>query len=178
MRISLPSGSPRVAASAWVAADANLIGPVTIGEDASVWFGVTVRADGDRIDIGERSNVQDGAVLHTDPGHPLELGRDVSVGHRAVLHGCVIGDGVLVGMGAVVLNGARVGAGALVGAGAVVLEGTEVAPGAVVVGVPGRVRDGAPGQRVANEANAAAYVRLAAGMRTATGDGEGKACAP
>ena len=168
MRVALPSGSPLVASSAWVAPDANLVGPVRLGDEASVWFGATLRADGDRIDVGARSNIQDGVVLHTDPGHPLEVGRDVSVGHRAVLHGWTVGDGVLVGVGAIVLNGARIGAGALVAAGAVVLEGTVVPPGSVVVGVPGRVREGAPGQREANDANAASYVRLAAAMRAAS----------
>jgi len=105
-----------------------------------VWFGAVLRADGDSIEVQAGSNIQDGSVLHTDPGFPLTVGRNVSVGHGAVLHGCVIGDDVLVGMRATVLNGARIGAGTLVAAGAVVLEGTDVPPRSLVAGVPAKVR--------------------------------------
>ena len=131
---------PQVDPSAWVAPGAVLVGDVTLGRHASVWYGTVVRGDGDAIRIGARSNIQDGCVLHTDPGLVLEVGEDVSVGHRAVLHGCVVEDGVLVGMGAVVMNGARIGAGSLVAAGALVTEGTQVPPRSLVVGSPAKVR--------------------------------------
>lgn len=131
---------PEVADDAWVAPGAVLVGAVRVAAEASVWFATVVRADTERIEIGPGSNVQDGCVLHADPGRPLTIGAGVSVGHRAVVHGCTIGDDVLVGMGAVVLNGAVVGAGSLLAAGTVVLEGAEIPPGSLVTGVPGKVR--------------------------------------
>ncbi|XVX20792.1 gamma carbonic anhydrase family protein [Actinomycetota bacterium] len=153
--------SPSVAESAWCADDADLIGQVTLDEEASVWFTSVLRADGDAITIGARSNIQDGCVLHTDPGRPLSVGADVSVGHRAVLHGCTIGDQVLVGMGAIVLNGASVGSGSLIAAGTVILEGTEIPPGSLVAGVPGKVRRETTEEERAHIAlNAAHYVEL------------------
>ncbi|MCE1177982.1 MAG: gamma carbonic anhydrase family protein [Micrococcales bacterium] len=153
--------SPSIAESAWCADDADLIGQVTLGEESSVWFTSVLRADGDAITIGARSNIQDGCVLHTDPGRPLRVGDDVSVGHRAVLHGCTIGDRVLVGMGAIVLNGATVGAGSLIAAGTVILEGTEIPPGSLVAGVPGKVRRETTEQEQGHIAlNAAHYVQL------------------
>ena len=139
-RISLPLGRPRVAAEAWVAPGAVLAGAVTIGPQASVWYAVVIRADTETVDIGARTNVQDGTVIHADPGFPARLGEGVSIGHRAVLHGCTVDDDVLIGMGAVVMNGARIGSGSLVAAGAVVLEGTEIPPGSLVAGVPAKVR--------------------------------------
>jgi carbonic anhydrase/acetyltransferase-like protein (isoleucine patch superfamily) len=129
-----------VAADAWVAPNATLVGAVTLRAEASVWYGAVLRGDGDSIEVGEGSNVQDGCVLHADPGYPVRVGRGVSIGHNAVVHGCTVEDGSLVGMGAVVLNGARVGAGSLVAAGTVVLAGTDVPPGSLVAGVPGKVR--------------------------------------
>ncbi|MFI7278032.1 gamma carbonic anhydrase family protein [Streptomyces sp. NPDC049879] len=132
--------SPRLAPSAWIAPGVTLVGDVTLGPRASVWYGTVVRADLERIEIGAGSNVQDGCVLHADPGRPAVLGAEVSVGHRAVVHGCTVGDGALVGMGAVLLNGCRIGAGSLVAAGTVVLEDTEVPPGSLIAGVPGKVR--------------------------------------
>jgi carbonic anhydrase/acetyltransferase-like protein (isoleucine patch superfamily) len=139
-RVRFGGHLPRVDDSAFVADDATLVGRATIGAEASVWYGAVIRADGDAITLGARSNIQDGCVLHADPGFPLSVGTGVSVGHRAVLHGCTIEDDVLVGMGAVVLNGAVVGSGSLVAAGAVILEGTVIPPGSLVAGVPGKVR--------------------------------------
>lgn len=131
---------PRVDPSAWIAPGAVLVGDVTVGPRASVWYTTVVRGDGDAIRIGARTNVQDGCVLHTDPGLVLDVGADVSVGHRAVLHGCVVEDTVLIGMGAIVMNGARIGTGSLVAAGALVTEGTQIPPRSLVVGSPAKVR--------------------------------------
>jgi len=123
----------------FIAENATVRGDVLLGEYVSIWFGAVVRADKDRIIIGDRSNVQDNAVLHTSAGHPLHIGDDVSVGHGAILHGCTIADRVLVGMGAIVLNGARIGEDSLLGAGTVVTEGVEIPRGSVVVGIPGKI---------------------------------------
>ena len=140
MRMSLGDVSPQVDPSAWIAPGAVLAGDVTVGPEASVWYTTVVRGDGDAIVIGARSNLQDGCVLHTDPGFRLVVGEGVSVGHRAVLHGCVIEDEVLVGMGAIVMNGARIGAGSMVAAGALVTEGVQVPPRSLVIGAPAKVR--------------------------------------
>jgi carbonic anhydrase/acetyltransferase-like protein (isoleucine patch superfamily) len=140
VQIPYADQTPDIAPDAWAAPNATLVGAVTLASEASVWFGAVLRADGDSITIGAGSNVQDGCVLHADPGFPLRVGAGVSIGHNAVVHGCVVEDGALVGMGAVVLNGARVGAGSLVAAGTVVLEGTDVPPRSLVAGVPGKVR--------------------------------------
>lgn len=113
---------------------------MTLAEEASVWYGSVIRADGDAISIGRYSNIQDGCVLHADPGVPVSLGEHVSVGHKAVLHGCTIADNVLIGMSATVLNGAKIGSGSLIAAGAVILEGSEIPPNSLVAGVPGKVR--------------------------------------
>ena len=123
----------------WVADNAVVIGDVVLREGASVWFGAVLRGDNEPIVIGEHSNVQDGAVLHTDMGAPLTLGRDVTIGHQAMLHGCTIGDGTLIGMGATVLNGARIGKGCLIGACALITEGKEIPDGSLVMGAPGKV---------------------------------------
>ncbi|MEO0620513.1 MAG: gamma carbonic anhydrase family protein, partial [Pseudomonadota bacterium] len=123
----------------WVAPSASVIGRVRLGEDASVWFQATLRGDNELIDIGARSNVQDGSVLHTDKGFPLALGSGCTVGHSAILHGCTVGDRALIGMGATVLNGATIGDGAVIGAHALIPEGKDVPPGALVVGTPGKV---------------------------------------
>lgn len=128
--------APRVAATAWVADSAQVIGNVVLGEDASVWFGTVVRGDADRITIGAGSNIQDASVLHADEGQPLLIGERVTVGHQAVLHGCTIGDGSLIGIGAVVLNGAKIGKNCLVGAGALVTEGKEFPDGSLIIGAP------------------------------------------
>jgi carbonic anhydrase/acetyltransferase-like protein (isoleucine patch superfamily) len=123
----------------WVADNAIVLGKVTIEEDVSVWFGSVIRGDNDLITIGARSNVQDGCVLHTDPGFPLVMGPEVTVGHMAMLHGCKIGRGALIGIGAVVLNGAKIGEDCMIGAGAVIPEGKEIPPRSVVLGAPGKV---------------------------------------
>lgn len=130
---------PEIADSAWVADSAQVIGRVTLGEHASVWFGVVARGDSDLIQIGARSNIQDGSVLHADEGVPLHIGENVSVGHKVMLHGCSVGDGSLIGIGAVVLNGAKIGRNCLVGAGALVTEGKEFADGSMILGSPARV---------------------------------------
>jgi carbonic anhydrase/acetyltransferase-like protein (isoleucine patch superfamily) len=131
--------APRVAASAWVADNAQVMGDVEVGEGASVWFGVTVRGDTDTITIGAGSNVQDGSVLHADEGMPLRIGANVTVGHQVMLHGCTIGDESLIGIGAIVLNGAKVGKHCLVGAGSLVTEGKEFPDGSMIFGSPAKV---------------------------------------
>ncbi len=123
----------------WVADSAVVLGKVTIGEEASVWFNTVVRGDNEPIMIGARSNVQDGCVLHTDPGFPLSIGDEATIGHMAMLHGCSIGRGALIGIGAIVLNGARIGEECLIGAGALIPEGKEIPPRSVVFGSPGKV---------------------------------------
>lgn len=158
--------SPQVHPDALVLPSATIVGDVTLAARASVWFGAVVRGDCERIEVGEESNVQDGAVIHADPGLPTLLGSRVTVGHRAVVHGARVGDRVLVGMGALILNGAVVGDGALIGAGAVVPEGTRIPPGALVLGVPARVgRDVTPAERERAEHGADHYLELAAEYR-------------
>jgi carbonic anhydrase/acetyltransferase-like protein (isoleucine patch superfamily) len=131
--------APEIDASAYVAESANLIGKVTLEANASVWFGATLRGDNERITIGANSNVQEGTVMHTDMGYPLVLGKNVTVGHQAMLHGCTIGDGTLVGIQAVVLNGAKIGKGCLIGAGALVTEGKEFPDRSLILGSPAKV---------------------------------------
>lgn len=137
---SLDGVSPTLPASGrfFVAENAVVVGDVVIEEDASVWFGSTLRGDNERITIGARSNVQDGCVMHTDPGFPLVIGSDCTIGHAAIVHGCTIGAGSLVGMGATILNGAKIGNSCLVGAGALVTEGKEFPDFSMIVGAPAR----------------------------------------
>jgi carbonic anhydrase/acetyltransferase-like protein (isoleucine patch superfamily) len=123
----------------FIAPGAIVLGDVHIGERASVWYNSVIRGDTDRISIGQETNIQDLTMLHADPGIPCIIGSRVTVGHRVILHGCIVEDECLIGMGAVLLNKVRLGRGSVVGAGAVVLEGTEIEPGSLVVGVPGRV---------------------------------------
>jgi carbonic anhydrase/acetyltransferase-like protein (isoleucine patch superfamily) len=150
----------------FIAPDAALIGTVVVNDEASVWFNAVVRGDSDIITLGERTNVQDGAVLHTDPGIPLTLGRNVSVGHTAMLHGCTVGDGSLIGIGAIVLNHAVIGSGTLVGAGAVIPEGKTYPDGVLVLGAPGKiVRELKPEERAELLKNADIYVQRAKGYR-------------
>jgi carbonic anhydrase/acetyltransferase-like protein (isoleucine patch superfamily) len=130
---------PRIAASAWVADSAQVIGNVELDEEASVWFGCVLRGDNEPMRIGARCNVQDGAILHSDPGYPLTLSAGVSIAHQVMLHGCSIGEGTLVGMQAVVLNGARIGKFCLVGAGALVTSGKEFPDGSMILGSPAKV---------------------------------------
>lgn len=162
MLIPFEGAEPQVSEAAWVAGGATLVGRVSIGARSSVWFTTVLRADRDRIVVGEETNLQDGVVVHADPGFPVSVGDRVSVGHGAILHGCTVDDDVLVGMGAVVLNGAHLGEGSLVAAGAVVLEGTRVPPGSMVAGVPAKVRRQLTEEESsAVRSNAAGYVRLA-----------------
>ena len=138
-----------------------LIGRVTIGDEASVWYGAVLRADCDTIAVGERSNVQDGCVVHADTGLPASVGSDVTIGHNATLHGCTVEDLVLIGMGAIVLNGARVGRYSIIAAGTVLPEGQQVPEGVLVTGVPGKVRrDLSDAERAAIKRNAATYMEL------------------
>ena len=130
--------APVVAASAWIADSAQVMGTVELGEDVSIWFGAVVRGDTDQIRIGRGSNIQDGSVLHADAGKPLTVGENVTVGHKVMLHGCTVGDGSLIGIGAVVLNGAKIGRGCIVGAGALVTEGKEFPDGSMVIGSPAK----------------------------------------
>jgi carbonic anhydrase/acetyltransferase-like protein (isoleucine patch superfamily) len=123
----------------WIAHNATVIGSVILENNVSIWFNCVVRADHDTITIGENSQLQDGCVVHVDPGFPVTLGRNVSVGHMAMLHGCTIGDGTLIGIKAVILNGAKIGRNCLIGANALVTEGKEIPDGSLVIGSPGKV---------------------------------------
>jgi carbonic anhydrase/acetyltransferase-like protein (isoleucine patch superfamily) len=135
----LGDAAPDIDPSAYVADSANLIGKVSIEAGASVWFEVTIRGDNERITVGANSNVQEGCVLHTDPGYPLTIGSNVTVGHQAMLHGCTIGDGSLVGIQAVILNGAVIGKNCLVGAGALVTEGKQFPDNSLIIGSPAKM---------------------------------------
>ncbi|MDN2579242.1 gamma carbonic anhydrase family protein [Aquibium sp. ELW1220] len=126
------------AATNWIAPDATLIGRLRIGRDVGIWFGAVLRGDNEPIEIGAGSNVQEHTVMHTDIGFPLTIGKGCTIGHRAMLHGCTIGDNSLIGMGAIVLNGARIGENSLVGAGALVTEGKEFPPNSLIVGSPAK----------------------------------------
>ena len=132
--------APQVDASAWIADSAEVMGNVSLGADASVWFGCVLRGDTERMSVGEGSNIQDLSVLHADLGMPLTIGRHVTVGHKVMLHGCTIGDESLIGIGAVVLNGAKIGKNCLVGAGALITEGKEFPDGSMIIGSPARKR--------------------------------------
>jgi carbonic anhydrase/acetyltransferase-like protein (isoleucine patch superfamily) len=123
----------------WVAETATLIGRVRLKTDASIWFGAVLRGDNEWIELGERSQIQDNATLHTDPGFPLTIGRECVIGHNVILHGCTVGDNSLIGMGAIVLNGARIGKNSLLGAGALVTEGKTFPDNSLIVGAPARV---------------------------------------
>jgi carbonic anhydrase/acetyltransferase-like protein (isoleucine patch superfamily) len=131
--------TPQIAEGAWVAESAEVIGKVELHQDANVWPKVVIRGDNDLIQIGQGSNVQDASVLHTDPGYPLIIGKNVTVGHQVMLHGCQIDDGSLIGIGAVILNGAKIGKHCLVGAGALVTEGKEFPDGSMIIGSPAKV---------------------------------------
>lgn len=131
--------APEIDASAYIADSANIIGKVKIEANASVWFDVTIRGDNELITISENSNVQEGSILHTDPGYPMVIGKNVTVGHQAMLHGCTVGDGSLIGIQAVVLNGAKIGKNCLVGAGALVTEGKEFPDNSLIIGSPAKV---------------------------------------
>lgn len=152
---------PSIHATAWVAENATVIGDVVLGAGVGVFYGAVIRADAAAIAIGADSNVQDGVVLHADPGMPCTVGERVSIGHNAILHGCTVGDDVLIGMGSTVLNGAVIGAGSLIAANALVSEAAVVPPGSMVVGVPGKVRrELSEAERAGVQFNAAAYTQL------------------
>jgi carbonic anhydrase/acetyltransferase-like protein (isoleucine patch superfamily) len=152
--------------SAFIADGAVIRGPVRLHADCSVWFGAVIRGDVEPVSIGARSNVQDLAVIHCDPGYPCQIGEDVTIGHAAVVHGAIVESGALIGIRAVVLNGARIGSGSIIGAGAVVTEGADIPPGSLVVGVPGKViRQTSVEQREHILQNAANYVLSAAKYR-------------
>ena len=140
MLYKLGKDQPIIDGDFFVAENATVLGKVKLCKDSSVWFGATLRGDTELITIGERSNVQDGSVLHTDIGFPLVIGKDVTIGHKVMLHGCTIGDGSLIGINAVVLNGAKIGKGCLIGANTLVTEGMERPDGSLVMGSPGKVK--------------------------------------
>ena len=155
--------APQMAASAWVADSAQVMGNVALADSANVWFGAVIRGDTETIRIGRNSNIQDGSVLHADVGKPLVVGDNVTVGHMVMLHGCTIGDGSLIGIGAVVLNGAKIGKGCLVGARSLVTEGKEFPDGSMIMGSPAKVvRQLEPEQRAGLLMSAAHYVQNAA----------------
>ncbi len=161
MIYALDGIAPQVDPLAWVAPDANLIGQVVLECEASVWFGATLRGDNEAIRVGAGSNVQEACVLHTDMGFPLVIGAHCTIGHKAILHGCTIGEGSLIGMGATILNGARIGRGCLIGAGALITEGKDIPDGSLVMGAPGRVI------RRLDEAGQARLLQSAANYRAA-----------
>lgn len=166
---------PTLADGAWAAPSADLIGDVRLGARASVWFGAVIRADNTPILIDEETNIQDGAIGHSDPGAPLTIGARVTIGHQAIVHGCTIADDCLIGMGARILNGARLAPECLVGAGALITEGRTFESGSLIVGVPARiVRPLTDSEKAAIRVSAAHYAekaaRYAAELRTAAGE--------
>jgi carbonic anhydrase/acetyltransferase-like protein (isoleucine patch superfamily) len=166
MIFTLGGARPQSHDSAWIAPGAAVIGNVLLEQGVSVWFGAVLRGDNDVIAVGRDSNVQDGAVIHTDPGFPCRLGQRCVIGHRAVLHGCTLGSGVLIGIGAIVLNGAEIPDGCLIGAGALVPEGKTLEAGCLYVGVPARkVRPLLPSERDRILSNAEGYLARAARYR-------------
>ena len=136
---ALDGHAPQIDEDSWIAPDANVIGKIVVGAGASVWFGSTLRGDNETITVGAGSNSQENCVCHTDMGFPLTIGAGCTIGHKAMLHGCTIGDNSLIGMGATVLNGARIGRNCLIGAGALVTEGKEIPDGSLVMGAPGKI---------------------------------------
>ena len=166
----LDEHAPQLAAGAWVADSAQVMGNVLLGENASVWFGCVLRGDNEVLRVGRNSNVQDGSVLHSDPGFPLTLGDNVTVGHQVMLHGCTVGDGSLIGIQSVILNGAKIGRNCLVGAGSLVTEGKEFPDGSLIIGTPARaIRQLSPEQIEGMKQIAAHYVenarRFAVGLK-------------
>lgn len=157
-------GDSRVEAhpQSWVAPNAMLVGKIRLDAGANIWFGAVLRGDNELIHVGENSNVQDGSVMHTDMGYPLTLGTGVTVGHNAMLHGCIVGDYSLVGINAVILNGAKIGKYCIIGANTLIAEGKEIPDGSLVVGSPGKVvRELTEQQKKMLEASAAHYVHNA-----------------
>lgn len=166
--VALGSDAPIIATTAFLAPGSAVTGAVTLGEQTSVWYGASLRGDMTTVRLGARSNVQDNATLHGDPGFACQVGEDVTIGHNAVVHGCTIESGCVIGMGAVIMNGAAIGAGSLVAGGAVVMPGTKVPPGSLVAGVPGKVRrPTSESERQGFLRNAAVYVGNAERHRAA-----------
>mgnify|MGYP001317414255 FL=1 len=167
MLYEIDGQSPEIHESAFVASSADIMGSVIVRAKASVWFNVVIRGDCDLIEVGERSNIQDGSVLHVDPGQPMLIGQDVTVGHKAMLHGQYIGDRTLIGINAVVLDGAKIGSDCLIGANTLITSGTSIPDGSLVLGSPGKVIS-----QLAQKTkdllfqSAAHYVEKAAIMRT------------
>lgn len=158
---------PHIPANAYVSAEATVIGKVTVGERASIWTGAAIRGDNEPIVIGDGSNVQEGAVLHTDPGYPMEIGRNVTIGHQAMLHGCTIGEGSLIGIQSLVMNGATIGRQCLVGAGSIVTERKSFPDRSLILGVPARVVRELTDEEVANlERSAQGYAGRGERYRT------------
>lgn len=169
MIITFEGITPQIDPAAWVAPTADVIGDVRLGSQASVFYGAVLRGDADPITIGARSNLQDNVVAHTDVGSPVTIGEGVTVGHRAVLHGCTAEDGCLIGMSATLMNGSVIGAQSLVAAGSLVLEGTIVPPGSLVAGAPAKVRRALTDEEKAGLVTSAeTYLRLSAGHAAAT----------
>jgi carbonic anhydrase/acetyltransferase-like protein (isoleucine patch superfamily) len=135
---ALENNEPELSSSYWIAPNANVIGKVRLGADVGIWFGAVLRGDNELIDIGSRTNIQEHSMLHTDKDFPLKIGTDCTIGHHAILHGCTIGDGCLIGMGATLLNGAKIGSGSIVGANALVTEGKEFPDGSLIIGAPAK----------------------------------------
>ncbi|WER50108.1 gamma carbonic anhydrase family protein [Cupriavidus sp. WKF15] len=161
MRVRFGKSIPSIGKSCFLADNATVVGAVTLGENSSVWFSAVLRADVEPITIGARTNLQDGVVVHADPGHPVIIGDGVSVGHQARLHGCIIADGSLIGIGATVLDGARIGEQSLIGAGALIPPGKVIPPRSLVMGTPGRIVRTLTDEEVAELAWAAdEYVKL------------------
>ncbi|MDF2977409.1 MAG: gamma carbonic anhydrase family protein [Actinomycetospora sp.] len=167
--ITVDGHTPQIDPGAWIAPGAVVAGRVTIGPETGVWYTTVVRADMESVTVGEGTSVQDGTVVHADPGFPASIGDGVTVGHRAVVHGCTVEDDCLIGMGAVILNGATIGRGSIVAAGAVVSQGVVVPPGSLVAGVPGKVRREVSAQEQDMiRASAATYRHLLGVHRDAT----------
>lgn len=167
--ITVDGHTPDIADGAWVAPGAVVAGRVTIGADTGVWYTAVLRGDMETVTIGAGTSIQDGTVVHSDPGFPAVVGDGTTVGHRAVVHGCTVEDDCLIGMGAVILNGATIGRGSIVAAGAVISQGVTIPPGSLVAGVPGKVRrETTADEQSMIEASAAAYRHLLATHRDAT----------
>jgi len=149
--------TPRIADTAWVADSAQVIGNVELADDASVWFGVIMRGDNEPMRVGRGSNIQDGSMVHSDPGFPMTLGENVTIGHQVMLHGCTVGDGSLIGIKSVVMNGAKIGRNCLVGAGSLVTEGKEFPDGSMIMGAPAKVVRELTPEQIAGLQRAAAH---------------------